>query len=192
MVYENSEKVKRIVVLNLAALALDKSGIGLYTFCYPVTVSQEMRNMPTIRIDDEVYAWLKSKAIPFEDTPNSVLRRLAGLEKPRDMGFNAEISEDAKEENQMNRVGNNPGRARRLDGKYFRELWKVNVDQALYHHDGTWYENLQHFPGALFDINGYVIFRTEEEYNDCTYLHIGQQLNVPNGISSIPRYKRMR
>ena len=36
---------------------------------------------PTIRIDDEVYAWLQSQARPFEDTPNSVLRRFAGFDK---------------------------------------------------------------------------------------------------------------
>lgn len=35
---------------------------------------------PTIRIDDEVYSWLKSQAEAFEDTPNSVLRRIAELE----------------------------------------------------------------------------------------------------------------
>jgi len=31
--------------------------------------------MPTIRIDNEVWDYLKSKAAPFEDTPNDVLRR---------------------------------------------------------------------------------------------------------------------
>ncbi len=36
--------------------------------------------MPTIRIDDEVYAWLQSQACPFDDTPNSVLRRVAKLD----------------------------------------------------------------------------------------------------------------
>jgi len=35
---------------------------------------------PTIRIDDEVYAWLQQQARPFEDTPNSVLRRIAKLD----------------------------------------------------------------------------------------------------------------
>ena len=36
---------------------------------------------PVIRIDDEVFAWLKSQARPFEDTtPNSVLRRIAGID----------------------------------------------------------------------------------------------------------------
>jgi hypothetical protein len=36
---------------------------------------------PTIRIDDEVYTWLQSQARPFDDTPNSVLRRISGLEE---------------------------------------------------------------------------------------------------------------
>ena len=39
--------------------------------------------MPTIRVDDEVFAWLQAKARPFEDTPNSVLRREAGLDRSR-------------------------------------------------------------------------------------------------------------
>jgi negative regulator of replication initiation len=41
--------------------------------------------MPTIRIDGEVWSYLKSKATPFEDTPNDVLRRelnIAGPKKP--------------------------------------------------------------------------------------------------------------
>lgn len=36
--------------------------------------------MPTIRIDDQVYEWLQKQARPFEDTPNSVLRRIARLD----------------------------------------------------------------------------------------------------------------
>lgn len=35
---------------------------------------------PTIRIDNQVYAWLQGQARPFDDTPNSVLRRLAKLD----------------------------------------------------------------------------------------------------------------
>jgi len=38
--------------------------------------------MPTIRIDEEVYAWLQTQARPFEDTPNTVLRRVACLGIP--------------------------------------------------------------------------------------------------------------
>lgn len=35
-----------------------------------------------VRIDNEVYTWLQKQAKPFEDTPNTVLRRIAGL-KPK-------------------------------------------------------------------------------------------------------------
>ena len=41
--------------------------------------------MPTIRIDNEVWSFLKSKAAPFEDTPNDVLRRelnIGAAQKP--------------------------------------------------------------------------------------------------------------
>jgi hypothetical protein len=44
---------------------------------------------PTIRIDDDVYKWLQSQAIPFEDNPNSVLRRLAGLDRKVPRGNSA-------------------------------------------------------------------------------------------------------
>src|SRR5437660_477516 len=37
--------------------------------------------MKVIRIDEDVWAGLQKKAQPFEDTPNSVLRRLLGLDR---------------------------------------------------------------------------------------------------------------
>src|SRR4030043_1251947 len=126
--------------------------------------------MPTIRIDDDVYSWLKSQAIPFEDTPNSVLRRLAGLDKTK----NVEVDGSTKKKgvDQM-----------RITGKYLKDLWTVDVAHALYHQDGTFFENLREFPGALFDSNGYIVFKSEREYNSCRYLNIGQKLNVPQRIS---------
>lgn len=39
--------------------------------------------MRTMRVDDEVYAWLEKQAVGF-DNPNSVLRRLAGLDDERE------------------------------------------------------------------------------------------------------------
>jgi restriction endonuclease Mrr len=39
--------------------------------------------MKTIRIDDEVWAELQSRATPLVDTPNSVLRKILGLDMPR-------------------------------------------------------------------------------------------------------------
>jgi hypothetical protein len=37
--------------------------------------------MPVIRVDDEVFSALQKQAVPFVDTPNSVLRRLLSLDK---------------------------------------------------------------------------------------------------------------
>lgn len=37
----------------------------------------------TIRVDDQVYAWLQRQARAFQDTPNSVLRRVAGFDSPQ-------------------------------------------------------------------------------------------------------------
>lgn len=39
-------------------------------------------DMPVLRIDEEVYKVLQGQAEPFVDTPNTVLRRLLGLDKP--------------------------------------------------------------------------------------------------------------
>jgi hypothetical protein len=48
---------------------------------------------PTIRIDNEVYAWLQTQARPFEDTPNSVLRRVAGIGSNDVSEENAEVKQ---------------------------------------------------------------------------------------------------
>ncbi|MDP2432667.1 MAG: hypothetical protein Q8O33_11620 [Pseudomonadota bacterium] len=40
--------------------------------------------MPTIQIDDDVFAVLQSNAVAFVDSPNSTLRRLLGLDVSRD------------------------------------------------------------------------------------------------------------
>ena len=40
--------------------------------------------MKTIEIDEEVYAYLQSKAIPYEDkNPNYTIRRLFGFDKKK-------------------------------------------------------------------------------------------------------------
>ena len=149
--------------------------------------------MPTIRIDEDVYSWLKSQAVPFEDTPNTILRKLAGLDKKASLIHNDSTSHD----NQYKKGGPNTmafvkTKGGQLSGKYLAHLWKVDVVHALYHKDGTWYNHLREFPGALFDPSGYVIFNTEREYMNSTYLNHGQELNVHGGISSIPGYKRMQ
>ena len=142
--------------------------------------------MPTIRVDADVYKWLQSLGKPFEDNPNSVLRRVARLEETRSIPIPA----DSDLGTRVDGSRRNPA-ARRLSGRQLSATWKVDVQHALYHQDGMFYENLKRFPGALFDPNGYVLFRTEEEFRSSPYLRIGRKLNVPGGISSIPSYRRM-
>ena len=134
--------------------------------------------MPTIRVDEEVYRWIQSLAKPFKDTPNSVLRRVAELDKDKD---------ESKIEARM-KNGVEPINGRVLNGK-----WNVNARHALYSYEGNWYNNLTKFTGALFDPYGYILFPTKEDYQTCNYLSIAQETNVQGkrGISSIPGYKRM-
>lgn len=65
----------------------------------------------------------------------------------------------------------------------------VEVRQARYREDGQWYHHLEYFPAAFFDQNGYIVFKTKEEYQNCPYLQLEQDVNVTKkGISSIPGY----
>jgi hypothetical protein len=65
---------------------------------------------PTIRIDDDVYRWLQSQAVPFEDNPNSVLRRLAGLERvPREKTPATATADAASELGKVRQETTSPG-----------------------------------------------------------------------------------
>ena len=139
--------------------------------------------MPTVRVDSDVYKWLQSLATPFEDNPNSVLRRVAGIEDETRTQPQDELDSGREITNHRRPTG-------RLTGKALNTRWNVNAQHALYHRDGTFYENLTRFPGALFDPDGYMIFKTEGDYLNSSYLKIGQKVNVPGGIASIPGYIR--
>lgn len=77
-------------------------------------------------------------------------------------------------------------------GRELNRKWGVGAQHALYSEKGTWYHLLERFPGALFDEDGYILFETKHDYENCSRLKIGQELNVPNGITSIPGYVRVR
>jgi hypothetical protein len=140
---------------------------------------------PTIRIDDEVYAWLQKNARPFEDTPNSVLRRFAGLDSvPLET---VRQSNGDRPKNQHMDFDN-----QRLSAKLLAELWNVQAQDVRYHRDGHFYENVRRFPAALFDPNGYILFRTEAELRSIQRIKVGRKTNVRGGIGSIPGYERMR
>ena len=145
--------------------------------------------MPTIRIDNDVYEWLKSLAVPFEDNPNSVLRRVAGLEKG--------LAEHARKGLEALEVGDEEAgkdiSSNRITGKSLSEGHGIEASQSLYSDTGTFYENLKRFPGVLWDKHGYLKFQSEGDYLRSPYLQVGVKLNVPNGgISSVPGYVRVR
>lgn len=156
--------------------------------------------MPTIRIDHEVWAWLKGLARPLEDTPNSILRRVARLNE--DAGPDDGPVDGAARARHLPMISRgNGGRGQRrsprrvysgLTGRQLNIEWKVNAKHALYSKDGDWYNHLEYFPGALFDPNGYVLFKTEEQYRNTSLLRHGKQLDVPGGIASMPGYVRIR
>jgi len=79
-----------------------------------------------------------------------------------------------------------------MDGKILNRRWKVNANHALYRETGDWYHKLTKFPGALLDENGYVVFETKELFDDCQFLVIKQDVNVPKGISAIPGYVQVK
>ncbi|MBE1531738.1 restriction system modified-DNA reader domain-containing protein [Actinomadura algeriensis] len=56
--------------------------------------------MRKIDVDGEVYAWLEKQVIGFDDNPNSVLRRLAGLDgtaASQDVGRGGGAADDEKD-----------------------------------------------------------------------------------------------
>lgn len=79
---------------------------------------------------------------------------------------------------------------RALSGRELNKRWKVGAKHALYHREGSWYNNLRRFPGALFDPEGYVFFETERAYRDSLYVRVTQETNVRGGISSMPEYRK--
>ena len=80
---------------------------------------------------------------------------------------------------------------RRITAKKLVEKWGIPTEHALYRETGDFYNILKRFPGALCDIDGYILFQTEEEYRSNQYLVIIDKNNhthVEGGISSLPGY----
>jgi len=77
-------------------------------------------------------------------------------------------------------------------GAHLNEIWKIGAEQARFREIGNFYMPLNRFPGALRDSSGYIPFKTETAYRNCSYLRIGRRVSVSKGISKIPGYVRMR
>jgi len=82
--------------------------------------------------------------------------------------------------------------AKKTTGRKLNKEWGVGAKHALYREDGGWYHLLKRFPAALFDAKGYVIFKTKNDYLKSPNLQITQALHVSGGISSMPRYVRVK
>ena len=144
---------------------------------------------PVVRVDADVWEWLKRLARPLEDTPNSVLRRVAGLDPDAPTGSLS--GSTAKSGPARSKVPTSPVRRERTNsGRELNERWKVQARHALYHKDGNYYNHLRNFPGALFDAHGYVLFKSENEYVKAPRLQHGSQLHVAGGIAALPGYVR--
>ncbi len=77
-----------------------------------------------------------------------------------------------------------------ITGSRINEIVKTGAIHSLYRKDGRWYHHLKHFPGVLFDFNGFIFFKSQSDYLNSPYFQYGKDLNVPNGISSIPEYQK--
>lgn len=78
--------------------------------------------------------------------------------------------------------------AERITARVLMKKWGVDVRHGLYRETGDWYHQLERFPAAFFDIDGYVIFETEEAYRACPQLRLRQDVAAPEGIKEIPGY----
>jgi len=84
--------------------------------------------MKTIDVDDEVYAYLQSRAIPYTETkPNSTLRRLFNLNTKTSFG---NISEG-----QINQYKEKTGKKQKANLRKLVEAGLLKEGQALYLYD---------------------------------------------------------
>jgi hypothetical protein len=85
------------------------------------------------------------------------------------------------------------GEERAVTARALNIKWSVGAKHCLYSKDGTWYHRLEHFPGALFDASGYLLFESEEDLATCPGVQLGphpNQIHVYAGIASIAGYVR--
>jgi hypothetical protein len=93
----------------------------------------------------------------------------------------------------INNLGEEMTNEDRITGEKLNKEWGVGAAHPLYKREGNWYHLLERFPGALFDFHGYILFPTQEDYENCDALTISEHIHVGgNGISSIPGYRKMR
>lgn len=83
------------------------------------------------------------------------------------------------------------GGYRTNSGENLKKQWKIPAQQVRYHKDGTFFMPIEHFPAALCDPYGYILFNSQKEYETNKYIEIGSRINVRCGINKLPGYTRM-
>ncbi len=88
------------------------------------------------------------------------------------------------------------GGTRTDSGKRLQREWKIPAKQTRYRKTGDFYMPLKKFPGALADANGYVLFRNEQELENCREVEVrgrgsrNERLGIKGGISKLSAYVR--
>ena len=77
-------------------------------------------------------------------------------------------------------------------GENLKKVWHIPASQVRYHKDGTFFMPVDKFPAAFCDMNGYILFRTKDEYEMSSYIEIGNRVNVRTGLCRIPCYVKMK
>lgn len=83
-----------------------------------------------------------------------------------------------------------PKRPALFRGDDLKRLWGIPAKEVRFHREGKFYGLLTRFPAALCDLDGYVLFETEQDLMSSPHTKIGKRLNVPGTISKIPGYVR--
>jgi len=81
----------------------------------------------------------------------------------------------------------------RKTGKTLAKKWTPNTKHALYRETGNWYHQLEKFPGVLFDKDGFKVFESKSDFENCPELKKTEATNtvtVSGGIKTIPGYTR--
>ena len=83
----------------------------------------------------------------------------------------------------------NSSRTDRITGETLNLKFKLGAKHALYHKDGTFYEQLRDFPGILCDDRGYVMYDSRAQFERDPQLNIGQKVNIYRGLANHPQYR---
>lgn len=76
-----------------------------------------------------------------------------------------------------------------MTGSKLNRLLDLKANHARYRKTGDWYHSLTQFPGILFDLNGYVVFETKQDYIQCPQIKPMGDFSIKNGIRSINNYQ---